>query len=108
MDPNPPRELELLPLGNDVVELNGLRGVLTGLELAGPERNAVDGAVVVVRRERSRLYEEEPDPQCQVPQERRRPHGSSCARGVAPGTGTAAGAVCAAGWRHSAERAGIR
>jgi hypothetical protein len=30
VDPNPPREVELLP--GDVVELNGLRGALTGPE----------------------------------------------------------------------------
>ena len=104
MEPNPPREVELLLPGDEVVELNGLRGMLTG-----PERNAVDGAMVELPRERvrSRSYEEyEPDPQCQLPHERRRRHGSSCARGVAPGTGAAAGAVCP-GCRHSAERAGI-
>ena len=100
--PNPPRELLL---DDDVlVELDELRGALTE-----PERNAVDGAVVEVRRDRSRSYEYEPDPQRQLPHdERRRRHGSSCAAAAAaPGAGTAAGAVCAGCGRHSAERAGI-
>jgi hypothetical protein len=47
-------------------------------------------------------YDEEPEPQCQLPQERRRRHGSSCAAG-------GRGAACwAAGCgRHSLLRAGI-
>lgn len=99
MEPNPPREAELL-LDDDPAGLDGLR-----VPLAGLERNAVEGAMVELRR---RSYEYEPDPQRQLPHdERRRRHGSSCARGVAPGTGAAAGAVCAGGCRHSAERAGI-
>jgi hypothetical protein len=100
--PNPPREVELL-LDDDVpVELDELRGALTGLEL-----NAVDGAMVALRRDRSRSYEYEPDPQRQLPHdERRRRHGSSCAAAAAaaPGAGTP---VCTGCGRHSAERAGI-
>jgi hypothetical protein len=110
MAPNPPRELLL---DDDVpVGLDEPRGALTE-----PERNAVDGAVVEVRRDRSRSYEYEPEPQRQLPpDERRRRHGSSCAAAAAaaaPGAGTAAapgtapGAVCAGCGRHSAERAGI-
>jgi hypothetical protein len=50
MAPNPPRELLL---DDDVpVGLDEPRGALTE-----PERNAVDGAVVEVRRDRSRSYE---------------------------------------------------
>jgi hypothetical protein len=99
-EPNPPREVDVLV---DVVRV----------PLDGLERNAVVGAVVELRRERS--YEYEPDPQRQLPHdERRRRHGSSCAAAAAaPGAGTAAapgtapGAVCAGCGRHSAERAGI-
>ena len=95
--------MELLLVDAAPVELDELRVALAGLEL-----NAVEGAMVELRRDRSRSYEYEPDPQRQLPHddERRRRHGSSCAA-AAPGAGTAAGAVCAGCGRHSAERAGI-
>lgn len=95
--------------GDEEVELDEVRGALDGLE-----RNAVDGAIVELRRERS--YEYEPDPQRQLPHdERRRGQGSCCAAAAAaaPGAGTAGdpgtaeGTARAGCGRHSAERAGI-
>ncbi len=100
VEPNPPRELDVL--GDVLRELDELLQLRVPLD--EPGRNAVEGAIAELRRERS--YECEPEPQRQLPHERRRRHGSSCAAGLAPGAGAAAGAACAGG-RHSAERAGI-